>query len=142
MADHATSTRPDVQPMPVVDCALNKHGKRRAGTLPLTEAMHTARTSPDSFVWRSGLRDPTTGQLKVVADAFGLHPLAVEDAVHAHQRPRLERHNDSLFLALKTVVYVEHDRHGLRRVARRCTVRDLPSPAKEVDLPGKPQVSR
>lgn len=57
-----------------------------------------------------GLREPTTDQLEVVADAFGLHPLAVEDAVHAHQRPKLERYDDSLFLVLKTVVYVEHDR--------------------------------
>lgn len=109
MADHANPTRPDDQPVSVVDCALYKHGKRRAGTLPLTEAMDTARTSPDSFVW-IGLREPTTDQLKVVADAFGLHPLAVEDAVHAHQRPKLERYDDSLFLVLKTVVYVEHDR--------------------------------
>lgn len=109
MADHATQPHPDDQPVPVVDCALYKHGKRRAGTLPLTEAMDTARTSPDSFVW-IGLREPTTDQLEVVADAFGLHPLAVEDAVHAHQRPKLERYDDSLFLVLKTVVYVEHDR--------------------------------
>ncbi|WP_435857816.1 CorA family divalent cation transporter, partial [Streptomyces umbrinus] len=109
MADHATQPHPDDQPVPVVDCALYKHGKRRAGTLPLTEAMDTARTSPDSFVW-IGLREPTTDQLKVVADTFGLHPLAVEDAVHAHQRPKLERYDDSLFLVLKTVVYVEHDR--------------------------------
>ncbi|MCZ4513710.1 hypothetical protein O3Q52_37310, partial [Streptomyces sp. ActVer] len=94
MADHATKPHPDDQPVPVVDCALYKHSERRAGTLPLTEAMDTARTSPDSFVW-IGLREPTTDQLKVVADAFGLHPLAVEDAVHTHQRPKLERYDDS-----------------------------------------------
>lgn len=109
MADHATPPRPDERPVSVVDCALYKHGERRAGTLPLTEAMHAARTSPDSFVW-IGLREPTTDQLTVVADAFDLHPLAVEDAVHAHQRPKLERYDDSLFLVLKTTVYVEHDR--------------------------------
>ena len=38
---------------------------------------------------------------------FGLHPLAVEDAVQAHQRPKLERYDDSLFLMLKTLWYVD-----------------------------------
>ncbi|WTU37342.1 hypothetical protein OHU26_01195 [Streptomyces sp. NBC_00069] len=49
-------------------------------------------------------------QLQEVAGAFGLHPLAVEDAVHAHQRPKLERYGDMLFLVLKTIVYVDHDK--------------------------------
>ncbi|MFD3606012.1 CorA family divalent cation transporter, partial [Streptomyces sp. NPDC058656] len=109
MADHATPPRPDDRPVPVVDCALYERGERRAGALPLTEAMDEARACPDSFVW-IGLREPTADQLNVVADAFGLHPLAVEDAVNAHQRPKLERYDDSLFLVLKTAVYVEHDR--------------------------------
>ena len=39
---------------------------------------------------------------------FGLHPLAVEDAVHAHQRPKLERYDDTLFTVFKTIHYVEH----------------------------------
>ena len=45
---------------------------------------------------------------KAVADVFCLHELAVEDAVHAHQRPKLERYDKTLFLVLKTVNYVEH----------------------------------
>ncbi|MET9881098.1 magnesium and cobalt transport protein CorA [Actinacidiphila glaucinigra] len=96
-------------PVPVVDCALYEHGKRRPGLLPLTEAMTACHKSSGSFVW-IGLREPTAHQLQVVADAFDLHPLAVEDAVHAHQRPKLERYGDTLFLVLKTAVYVEHDR--------------------------------
>jgi magnesium transporter len=44
-----------------------------------------------------------------VADVFCLHELAVEDAVHAHQRPKLERYDKTLFLVLKTVKYVEHE---------------------------------
>ncbi len=47
--------------------------------------------------------------MQAVADVFGLHELAVEDAVHAHQRPKLERYDNTLFLVLKTVNYVEHE---------------------------------
>jgi magnesium transporter len=59
-------------------------------------------------VWL-GLHEPTEHELEDVAVAFGLHPLAVEDAVHAHQRPKLERYEDSLFLILKTLWYVDED---------------------------------
>ena len=53
--------------------------------------------------------------MQAVADVFGLHELAVEDAVHAHQRPKLERYDDTLFLVLKTVNYVEHESVALAR---------------------------
>jgi len=55
-----------------------------------------------------GLHEPDEHQMQAVADVFGLHELAVEDAVHAHQRPKLERYDKTLFLVLKTVNYVEH----------------------------------
>ena len=60
-----------------------------------------------AFVW-IGLHEPDHHQMQAVADVFGLHELAVEDAVHAHQRPKLERYDTTLFLVLKTVNYVEH----------------------------------
>ena len=44
-----------------------------------------------------------------IASVFGLHELAVEDAVHAHQRPKLEAYADTLFVVLRTVGYVAHD---------------------------------
>ena len=50
-----------------------------------------------------------------MADVFGLHPLAVEDAVVRHQRPKLERYDDTLFLVLKTVNYVPHESVVLAR---------------------------
>ena len=53
--------------------------------------------------------------MQEVADVFGLHPLAVEDAVCAHQRPKLERYDDTLFLVLKTVNYVPHESVVLAR---------------------------
>ncbi|MGW7406582.1 magnesium and cobalt transport protein CorA [Streptomyces sp. NPDC054833] len=96
------------QPVPVVDCALYEYGRRRPGLLPLDEAMDAARSTPGAFVW-IGLHAPTTDQLQVVARAFALHPLAVEDALDAHQRPKLERYDDTLFLVLRTAVYLEHD---------------------------------
>ena len=61
------------------------------------------------FVW-IGLHEPDTDEMTVVAELFGLHELAVEDAVHAYQRPKMDRYDNSLFLVLKTVCYVEHTR--------------------------------
>jgi len=60
------------------------------------------------FIW-IGLYEPTPGELDAVAEAFDLHPLAVEDALKAHQRPKLERYGDSLFLVLKTLWYVDEE---------------------------------
>ncbi|MGW5361229.1 magnesium/cobalt transporter CorA [Actinopolymorpha pittospori] len=54
-----------------------------------------------------GLFRPTTEEIASVAQEFGLHPLAVEDAVHAHQRPKLERYGDTLFVVLRPARYVD-----------------------------------
>ena len=58
------------------------------------------------FVWL-GLYRPSAEELAEVADAFGLHPLAVEDALKAHQRPKLERYGEVVFLTIKTLWYVD-----------------------------------
>lgn len=60
------------------------------------------------FVWL-GLFQPTQSELEDVALAFALHPLAVEDAVNAHQRPKLDVYGDTAFLTLKTLWYVDAD---------------------------------
>jgi magnesium transporter len=78
-------------------CHPHEYGKMRAGI-----------KQPGDFVWL-GLYAPSEQELSEVADAFDLHPLAVEDAVTAHQRPKLERYDDSLFLVLKTLWYVDTD---------------------------------
>ncbi|GGU93659.1 magnesium/cobalt transporter CorA [Actinomadura sp. LOL_016] len=57
------------------------------------------------FVW-VGLHEPSATELADLAEVFGLHPLAVEDAIHAHQRPKLERYDDVHFVVMKTVGYV------------------------------------
>ncbi|MFB9463724.1 magnesium and cobalt transport protein CorA [Streptomyces cinereospinus] len=93
----------------VVDCAVYRDGARVETPGPLTphEAMRRVRRD-GGFVW-IGLHEPTEAEFAGIAGEFGLHPLAVEDAVQAHQRPKLERYDDSLFTVFKTIHYVEHD---------------------------------
>jgi Mg2+ and Co2+ transporter CorA len=54
---------------------------------------------PDCFVWVA-LSDPEDAELEELARQFGLHPLAVEDARHGHQRPKVEEYGDLLFAAM------------------------------------------
>ena len=72
------------------------------------DAINEVRRRRDGFVW-IGLHEPDEEQIQGIADTFGLHELAVEDAVHAHQRPKLDRYDETLFMVLKTVRYVEHE---------------------------------
>ncbi|MDP9466911.1 MAG: magnesium/cobalt transporter CorA [Actinomycetota bacterium] len=92
---------------PVVDCAVYVDGRREPPIEP-HEALRAAEAR-GGFVWL-GLYAPTEAELSAVAGHYGLHPLAVEDAVYAHQRPKLERYDDVLFMVLTTARYVEHDR--------------------------------
>jgi magnesium transporter len=92
----------------VVDCGVYVDGTRTSGTRDYAEAIAQVRERGEGFVW-IGLHEPTAEQIQGVAETFGLHELAVEDAVHAHQRPKLERYGNTLFMALKTVRYVEHE---------------------------------
>jgi magnesium transporter len=87
----------------IVDCAVYTDGERRAGHLPLEDALEAAQ-APNSFVW-IGLHEPSHSEFEAVREEFGLHELAVEDAVSAHQRPKLEVYDDDLFVVLKTARY-------------------------------------
>jgi len=87
----------------IVDCAVYEEGERRDGGLPLGRAFEATR-GDGAFVW-IGLREPGTEELDAVAREFGLHELAVEDAVKAHQRPKLETYGDTLFVVLKSARY-------------------------------------
>lgn len=91
----------------IVQCAVYAGGKVVAHDAPFREASRIAKEC-DGFVWM-GLHEPTAPEFEAIADEFGLHPLAVEDAIVAHQRPKLERYDDTLFLVLKTCRYVEHE---------------------------------
>src|SRR5437763_2122963 len=92
----------------VVDCAVYVDGKRLPGRWAHAEAIKEVRKRREGFVW-IGLHEPDSEQIQGIAEAYGLHELAVEDAVQAHQRPKLERYDDSLFMVLKTLRYVEHE---------------------------------
>jgi magnesium transporter len=78
---------------------------RRIGDIPL-EAISDVLQQPDTFVWL-GLHEPDEALLEKLQEEFGLHDLAVEDAHHAHQRPKIEAYGDSLFVVLKTLQEVD-----------------------------------
>ncbi|MBY0429809.1 MAG: magnesium/cobalt transporter CorA [Rhodospirillales bacterium] len=77
---------------------------RRIASPPLEECADWARRQ-NHFVW-IGLYEPEEALLRRVQHQFGLHDLAVEDALHAHQRPKLEIYGDSVFLVLRTAELV------------------------------------
>jgi magnesium transporter len=91
----------------IIDCALYRQGRRTEGRLSI-EAAARARLEEDAFVW-IGLFEPSEGELEQVTLHFGLHELAVEDALKAHQRPKLERYEDMLLVVLKTARYVDSE---------------------------------
>jgi magnesium transporter len=95
----------------VVDCAVYAEGKRLPGRWSHERALAEVRRRDDAFVW-IGLHEPDEEQITGIADVFDLHELAVEDAVQAHQRPKLERYDDMLFTVLKTVCYRGRPEHG------------------------------
>ncbi|CAL9595334.1 magnesium and cobalt transport protein CorA [Streptomyces sp. Tu 3180] len=92
----------------VVNCVTYRDGRRTSARGDLVDAVKRVRESGDGFLWL-GLHEPTNQEFAGIAELFDLHPLAVEDAVEAHQRPKLERYGETLFAVLKTVCYVEHD---------------------------------
>ena len=92
----------------IVDSAVYRKGERvpvSCGTNDYAALLDAAR-EPHDFVW-VGLTEPSDEELTDVARAFGLHPLAVEDALNAHQRPKLDKYEDSLFLTLRTLWYID-----------------------------------
>jgi magnesium transporter len=91
----------------LVHCAHYKDGARATeGRLPLDEAAD--RRNGDGFVW-IGLEDPAPDELLEVAERFDLPPLAVEDAMQAHQRPKIEDYENGYFLVLHTARYLDDE---------------------------------
>ncbi|MEV6837306.1 magnesium/cobalt transporter CorA [Streptomyces sp. NPDC051133] len=93
----------------VVNCVTYQDGVRVPECTDLVDAVRMVRKKGEGFVWL-GLHEPTDTEFAGIAELFDLHPLAVEDAVEAHQRPKLEHYGDTLFAVFKTVCYVEHER--------------------------------
>ncbi|MEV6169990.1 magnesium and cobalt transport protein CorA [Streptomyces sp. NPDC051954] len=92
----------------VVNCVTYRDGARDLAGGDLVDAVQRVRKHGDGFVWL-GLHEPTDQEFAGIAELFDLHPLAVEDAIEAHQRPKLEPYGDTLFAVFKTVCYVEHE---------------------------------
>jgi magnesium transporter len=89
----------------IVDSAVYEGGQRRDGDLAVHEAMEACR-APDCFTW-IGLYEPSPEEFEAIRAEFDLHPLAVEDAINAHQRPKLEVFGEMVFIVLKTARYVD-----------------------------------
>jgi magnesium transporter len=89
----------------IVDCAVYEEGRRRDGRVDVSDARRACEAG-DGFAW-IGLYEPTEEEFESVKREFDLHELAVEDAIKAHQRPKLEIYGDSLFLVLRTARYLE-----------------------------------
>ncbi|MFJ6552509.1 magnesium and cobalt transport protein CorA [Streptomyces luteogriseus] len=92
----------------VVNCVTYREGVRTPERGDLVDTVERVRKSREGFVWL-GLHEPTDQEFAGIAELFDLHPLAVEDAIEAHQRPKLERYDETLFAVFKTVCYVEHE---------------------------------
>ena len=92
----------------IVDSALYRAGVRVAVDCTKEDLgrIRDEASGAEDFVW-VGMHQPDEDELNRVAEVFSLHPLAVEDALKAHQRPKLERYEEGLFLVLKTLWYVD-----------------------------------
>jgi magnesium transporter len=88
----------------LMNCAVYQEGRKMAD-IPVEDISdHIARD--DRFVWVA-LKDAEPAELEVMREEFNLHELAVEDARHGHQRPKIEEYGDSLFGVVKTVEMIE-----------------------------------
>ncbi|MFJ6750213.1 magnesium and cobalt transport protein CorA [Streptomyces sp. NPDC091266] len=108
----ATSDRP-AAPTPaadtagsVINAALYRDGRRVSTHDTLADTFQQLRATPDTLAW-IGLHRPTPAELITLASEFDLHQLAVEDALEAHQRPKLERYGGTLFVVLRAARYLD-----------------------------------
>lgn len=87
----------------LINCVAYQNGQKLRDVSPddISDYLHR----PDCFVWLA-LRDTEVNELKQMQSQFGLHELAVEDALHGHQRPKIEEYGDSLFGVIHTVEIV------------------------------------
>ncbi|WP_079043463.1 magnesium and cobalt transport protein CorA [Streptomyces kanamyceticus] len=108
---HPTSATPTSAEDPeaadsVVQAALYRDGVRVATPATLADTFRELREQRDGMAW-IGLARPTEEELLSLAAEFDLHELAVEDAMEAHQRPKLERYGETLFVVLRAARYLD-----------------------------------
>jgi magnesium transporter len=91
----------------IVDCAVYERGRRNPGSLPI-QGSRAAASRTGGFVWL-GLYEPTEEEFAAATAEFDFHEMAVEDALVAHQRPKLDLYDDSLLTVLKTARYLDEE---------------------------------
>ncbi|MFF0079234.1 magnesium and cobalt transport protein CorA [Streptomyces canus] len=94
------------EPPSIVQAALYRDGVRVSSPATLADTFRELREQPSGMAW-IGLARPTESELLSLAAEFDLHPLSVEDAMEAHQRPKLERYGDTLFVVLRAARYLD-----------------------------------
>ena len=91
--------------MPLVDLAVYVDGKRTPDPVSLPDTFRLMRER-DGVAW-IGLYRPSEAEVREIANEFGLHPLAVEDTLLGHQRAKLDRYGDTLFVVLRPARYID-----------------------------------
>lgn len=93
----------------IIDCAVYVNGVRQA-TAAVPEDLDDllADLTGDDFLW-IGVTDPDHAEMERIGAALGMHPLAIEDTLGAHQRPKVERYPDHVFLSVRNVSYSDDD---------------------------------
>ncbi|MFG2797995.1 magnesium and cobalt transport protein CorA [Streptomyces pseudovenezuelae] len=94
------------EPPSIVQAALYRDGVRVSSPATLADTFRELREQPSGMAW-IGLARPPESELLSLAEEFDLHPLSVEDAMEAHQRPKLERYGDTLFVVLRAARYLD-----------------------------------
>ncbi|HEY3007501.1 MAG TPA: magnesium and cobalt transport protein CorA [Micromonosporaceae bacterium] len=102
----ATTARPTAEES-LIDAAVYRRGRRVASPATVADTHRQLTEHEGAMAW-IGLYRPTDAQVWAAAEAFGLHELAVEDAIVAHQRPKLERYDNTLFVVLRAARYLDH----------------------------------
>ncbi|NUP16219.1 MAG: magnesium and cobalt transport protein CorA [Streptomyces sp.] len=105
-ADRSDPATTEAEPPSIVQAALYRDGVRVSAPATLAETFRELREQRSGMAW-IGLARPTEAELLSLAAEFDLHPLAVEDAMEAHQRPKLERYGETLFVVLRAARYLD-----------------------------------
>ena len=90
----------------IINCVAYQNGRKLAD-IPVSE-IHSYIARPECFVWVA-IKDPEPTELQAMKQEFGLHPLAVEDAQHGHQRPKIDEFDQSLFVVMHMIEHGENE---------------------------------
>ncbi|MFE1173037.1 magnesium/cobalt transporter CorA [Streptomyces sp. NPDC058773] len=102
----SATPEPPAENTTIISAALYRDGQRVSTHDTLADAFRQQRAASGTLAW-IGLHRPTPEELVTLASEFDLHPLAIEDALEAHQRPKLERYGGTLFVVLRAARYLD-----------------------------------